>query len=376
MPTNPQPITALPTPPSTSDPVNFDPRADAFLGALPGMTVEQNNANSVTYNNAVEAAASATAANTSASQAASSAASAGNSATAANTSASQSASSLSDMQKYYLGAKTAFPTTDNQGNSLVIGCWFTYIGTDPAYAGIWLWWDGVVWQPGIGNISNTYMPKTGGIFTGPISVPSGATGNQVPRIVDVVTKVVPSLEAGENLNNLTTFGPFIAKTGVLNSPIADGYWYILNIPDGSNWAQQIASSEDRTHGMWVRYKKSNVWGSWSRIITDDTFIEKQKNTASVTGSYVANPAEGSIHYITMTGATQIQLPATGRQFGDQITVRAQMSGSGWPITFNSVVSPPVSGSMPTYTNNQIITLVFTYNRTGKWDLFYSGVHAV
>ena len=36
------PITALPTPPSTSSPSNFDTRADAFLGALPTFATEAN----------------------------------------------------------------------------------------------------------------------------------------------------------------------------------------------------------------------------------------------------------------------------------------------------------------------------------------------
>lgn len=47
-------ITALPTPPSRSDPVNFSTRADAFLGALPAFGTEANvlatevNANTTT----------------------------------------------------------------------------------------------------------------------------------------------------------------------------------------------------------------------------------------------------------------------------------------------------------------------------------------
>ena len=35
-------ISPLPTPPSSSDPANFDTRADAFLGALPGLQTEAN----------------------------------------------------------------------------------------------------------------------------------------------------------------------------------------------------------------------------------------------------------------------------------------------------------------------------------------------
>ena len=53
--TAPNSITALPTPPSTLDPTNFDVRADAFLGQFPTLVTEVNNVASVTYNNAVDA---------------------------------------------------------------------------------------------------------------------------------------------------------------------------------------------------------------------------------------------------------------------------------------------------------------------------------
>lgn len=52
--TVPTTITSLPTPPSTSDPTNFDSRADAFLAALPTFTTQTNTAASDTYTNALE----------------------------------------------------------------------------------------------------------------------------------------------------------------------------------------------------------------------------------------------------------------------------------------------------------------------------------
>lgn len=60
--TPPPSVTALPTPPSTASPSNFDARADAFLGALPVYQTEQNALAANVYANALEAAASATAA--------------------------------------------------------------------------------------------------------------------------------------------------------------------------------------------------------------------------------------------------------------------------------------------------------------------------
>jgi hypothetical protein len=53
------PMTALPTPPSRSDPANFAARADAFLGALPTFQVEANALEVAVDADAVAAAASA-----------------------------------------------------------------------------------------------------------------------------------------------------------------------------------------------------------------------------------------------------------------------------------------------------------------------------
>ena len=60
MPTNPTPITALPTAPSREDPANFPARADAFLGALGTFGTQTNAVAVATYTNAVEAETAAT----------------------------------------------------------------------------------------------------------------------------------------------------------------------------------------------------------------------------------------------------------------------------------------------------------------------------
>ena len=84
----PTPPTALPTPPSTSSPSDFDSKADAFLGALPTNQTQTNQLAQDTYTNASYALDQATtaqsAANTAALQAASAAASATAAASAGN----------------------------------------------------------------------------------------------------------------------------------------------------------------------------------------------------------------------------------------------------------------------------------------------------
>lgn len=74
---------ALPTPPSTSDPVNFDTRADAFNAAMPAFQSGVQSLADNAYANAVDAAASTDAAAASASNASASAIAAAASAGAA-----------------------------------------------------------------------------------------------------------------------------------------------------------------------------------------------------------------------------------------------------------------------------------------------------
>ena len=61
---SPPSVTALPTPPSTASPSNFDTRADAFLGALPTFQTETDAVAANVFANATDAATSATTATT------------------------------------------------------------------------------------------------------------------------------------------------------------------------------------------------------------------------------------------------------------------------------------------------------------------------
>ena len=74
----PTPIDALPTPPSTSDPTNFDARGDDFLGALPDFVTEANALADNVFDNATAAETAATTAETKAAEALASANSAVN----------------------------------------------------------------------------------------------------------------------------------------------------------------------------------------------------------------------------------------------------------------------------------------------------------
>ncbi len=96
MPTNPTPVTVLPDPPQSTNPVPFNGMMDSYLAAWPLYRTQMNTLATVTYDNALESAVSAAAANTAklAAQAAQSAAeTALASATAQATAAAASAAS-------------------------------------------------------------------------------------------------------------------------------------------------------------------------------------------------------------------------------------------------------------------------------------------
>lgn len=371
--------------------INFNNEAYAYATSVPpavsrmreiavacwtNATAAQERANSAA-GSASAASGSASAAAGSASAASGSASAAASSAGTASSAASIATAALTSMQVMYLGAKAvaSHPNTDNQGNPLQAGAMYTNTGTNAALKGRGYWYDGAAWQLAWGDITGQYMPTTGGVFSGHVSGPSGATGAQHPQAQEVVPRNVVVLPNATDLNSLAnTLMAYVANATVINVPVADGYWYVQHFPgDGANWSSQRAQSMDRTLGSFVRYKKSGTWSAWSRVIDDATFIEKV-TTQTAASSYTANPATASVHHVTITAACTISLTAP-RDLGDQLTLKAQFSGGAWPLTFGSSIKVPVGGA-PNYTANQILTLVFECSRANIWDLSYGQVRPV
>lgn len=135
-------ITALPTPPTRSDPTSFATRADAFMIALPTFATEANALQTDVNTRQTDiiarqtdvatrqtdvtskqttASAAATAAAASQTAAAASASAAATSATAAAGSATAADTTKRTIDTKYLGSKTTAPTVDNEGNALVQG---------------------------------------------------------------------------------------------------------------------------------------------------------------------------------------------------------------------------------------------------------------
>ena len=328
----------------------------------------------------------------SASGAATSAGSALTSANSAATSASGAAASYAAMQKLYLGAKTSNPTTDNQGNALQVGAWYTYIGTDPAYKGVWLWWDGTAWNPGIGPVAATLMPKTGGVFSGHVSGPSGATGAQHPQAQEVMLKAPEQFGKTKLMSDLQVgYALLTTTTGRGADWPTEGYdasfqaWLVETTGQASR-AKQVAtqifaSDGQRIQGStWQRALHDASWQPWDRVITGRTAMDQQVtvNVPAGTTTYALDPSLGGSHVVTINGACTFNLPA-GRQYGDQVTLDVISAGAIRAINFSANVVLPKDGTganlpFPTYPAGGVVSLVFRCILANRWECYYAGVH--
>lgn len=338
---------------------------------------EQADAAMSYRNQAANSAAAAEAAKAISQAAASSAETAKNQAQSA---AASAASSAQAVDQYMLGPKTIPPTTDNQGGAIKLGAMYINVGSDPTLNNRWYWWGGNVlrWVPGVGDLPATFMPRGGGVFTGHIEVPSGATGNQAPRASEVVSRKITYAGVGSNMNTLPLVNGAWSGRDWVNAPSAESpWWYVEQIVHEENYVTQTSWGLTDVTPKYFRIQVGGVWQAWRRLIDDFTVMEREKvaTVPAGTTTYTVNPAEGSVHYVVINGSVTFALPAQGRQLGDQVTVRVYSQGGVRSIGFSLNVQLPVGQSFPTYAANQIVTFVLFYGRQNTWDLFYAGVHA-
>lgn len=243
MPISPTPITALPTPPSRDDSVNFSARADAFVGALPTFGTQANSLATNVYNNAVEADADAVAADASAVAAAASAAAA---ATTANVVLWVSGSTYASGTAVYspIDFLTYRRTSASPGSST----------TDPSA-------DTTRWvQISISaNVANTFtaaqtFPSAGVKING---ATSGTVTLTVPAVAGTPTITFPAETMTVGFRNIpksgsTKTGPFTLSVddvgkfheiGAFGSPTA-----IVTIPNATFGAGDVISIFNNTTG--------------------------------------------------------------------------------------------------------------------------------
>ncbi len=152
-----------------------------------------------------EALTSATNAATSEAAAASSATDSATSATASAASAVAAAASYDAFDDRNLGAKSADPTLDNDGNALLEGAiyWNTVSKEMRAY-------NGTAW---VMTSASNALSRTGDAATGPIAVPAGASGAQVPQAQEAL------LKAG-NLSGLASAATARTNLGLGSAAVA------------------------------------------------------------------------------------------------------------------------------------------------------------
>lgn len=398
-----------PAPQPTDTPAVFDVKAFAKVNADVAFVPQANALATNVFNNAtaafertVIAQAAAVTATTQAdaamgyrNAAQASATAAGNSAVLAGTHASTATTALTAMQVMYLGAKAvaSHPAVDNMGNPLQAGALYTNTGTNAALNKRGWWWDGAMWQLAWGEFSGAYLPITGGVLQGPLSVPANATGNQVPRANEVMLKAPEAWGKEKLMGDLGVgYALITTSTGRGADWPVDGYdenfqaWRVETTGYPSltvQTATQVFTTElyARTQGStWMRCRQGSTWGAWDRVITARTAMDQQVtvNVPSGTSSYLLDPGLGGSHVVTINGTCTFSLPQ-GRQYGDQVTLDVISAGAIRSIGFSANVSlPKDSGGnnlpFPTYSAGAVVSFVFRYILVNRWECYYAGVH--
>lgn len=385
--------------------INFNNEAYAYATSVPpavsrmreiavacwtNATAAQERANSAA-GSASAASGSASAAAGSASAASGSASAAAGSASIASSAAGTATAALTSMQVMYLGSKavTSHPTTDNMGNPLQAGALYTNTGTNASINKRGWWWDGAMWQLAWGEFTGAYLPITGGVLQGHLSVPAGATGNQVPRANEVMPRAAAYYSTATPMSASPpgTVGFFESTTGggtdwPMQGSLTVHGWVVETWDRGGVRTVQTATfamaSGSLAQGtQFRRYQVDGVWYPWARAVSDLDFREKVYATSTGVGPgdakvYYLDPSKGSIHQLTVQYNTYF----TGalRGLGDQITLRLKFSEGAWPISFNTNFRFPAGAGFPTYASGQTLTMTF-FNTEGSYiDGFIAGVH--
>ena len=200
--------------------------ATSATNAANSATAASNSATTATTK-AGNAATSATAAANSATAAAGSATSAANSATAA-------ATSFDDFDDRYLGSKAANPTTDNDGNALLVGALYWN-----SVAGQMRVWDGAAWQAAYAPSAVVY-----GLFykADPTTVAFTKTGAGTA-----------SIKAGTKVDVAGTVVTFVAATAITMPALTAGTDYAI-------WVKNDATIQATTN-----FSSAPGAGNWRKI---------------------------------------------------------------------------------------------------------------
>lgn len=320
---SPPSVTALPTPPSTASPTNFDTQADAFLGALPTFQTQNNALAANVFANATDAATSAT-------TAAAQVTLATNQATAAASSASMAGATLwVSGTTYALGDARYSPINLQTYRRKTAGAGTT----DPSL-------DGTNWQQINGSFGLGGTALTGSVT---LTVSSAAAMS--------VTPATPGLFA--TLPVATTVSRATAPFAIYNN---------------GNFDYGVKNSAG-THLGWVRPRTGAVIGladnttaagTWATFGLEKLGITAQyvSATAANTSATLARVALDANRTCFLFGGTScyaIVYDASTQTWGNPTLVRASLS-SGAFIGVLSATNQVLVCSNDSTTGMQTVTL--------------------
>lgn len=314
VPVNPTP---LPTPPSTSDPVNFDPRADAFLGGLPTFQTQTNALADATYQNALESQTQAGIATTQASNA------------SASASAAQAVSNYKGEWSTLSGALNPPATVSHQGRLWYLKQTLANVASQAPALGSAYW--GEVGK----NQFITYV------------APAGNT-NAVDQGLYVMTAASSVLVLPANpqdgmivaaVNTSGTLTPFINRNG--KTILGDAENFTMNVLNFQIVLQYYAAQNN-----WVQVMGVTAYtAAQPTVNSSNTFTSSQNFTGGLNmngNPVVQRGSNVNGEYVRFGDGTQICTFSESRNF----TITLQGDGfyydsKGWtfPIAF---FSPPTT----------------------------------
>lgn len=255
------PLTPLPLPPTRQDPVNFAARADAFLAALPDFQVELNTL-------------------------ASELDSIGSNATQSEINAAQSASDAQDAANVagafanYKGLWSGLTGALNKPASVKHDNKYWFLLNDLP--------DVTASEPGVSPDweESNVVRTSGAIFTGPVEVPAGASGNQVPRASEVAL-----------LTGATFSGPLTVPGATFTAP--------LEVPAGASGAEVPQAQEA------LLYETALI--GLRNLLINPLFNINQRNYTSGTNTTSANQYTVD-RWRVVTSGQNLQLFANGSGF--------------------------------------------------------------
>lgn len=237
-------VPTLSTPPSRSDPTNFNTRADTFLSELPpwgdaiNLVAGEVNTNATTASNA------ATTATTKAGEASTSASNALASKNAAELAASEAAT----LTESYQGSLASDPTLDKNGNALSAGDWYINSSTGFIRA-----YTGSTWVQGIASVSGvSSINGLSGALTGFVT----ETGTQ-----SLTNKTLESPTSTGEVYNNGSMRSNIVSVAALTIDCSLGNYFIKTIAGNSTFVFSNAPAS-RAYAFTLEVTHSSGVISW------------------------------------------------------------------------------------------------------------------